>query len=356
VDRSEIEKAWMILKALMEQEDAVEGDFQRWFEAHSVGFASYGYQRAIPKPHLETPDGRVFQPDFLAQRTDGMWEIVEIKRPDTRILKNAERRQTFYASFESYIAQCNEYQEFFLDSINRERVRATYGIDILHPPDALLVAGMDEGLEKPRVHAILARRVLRIRFQTYDDVSALLDFMRTIHFGKFENLPGLSVHFLIRFPDLKPGHYLLDVGVDERRDRVSVAVGQDGTLGLKVIDSLGRPHAIAIRGVASRVGTDRFEYLAFEFGRDESHAALSIEVNGIVEAWTAYENQHVPIEVSEHYVIGSDLRGVQQTNMQVAELLEYNRTLTLRERLDFRQYFAGKSEGGVLPEVQAFPQ
>jgi hypothetical protein len=133
-DSESYEHAMQKLAGLVRQGDFAEAQYQKWFEDNRVIFEIYGCKTVLPHPELVqnrgiTPaDRSVLIPDFMVERIDGTWEIFEIKRPDTPILKESIRRQTFYASMHEYIQQISEYIEYFDDSNNRADFLKKYGV------------------------------------------------------------------------------------------------------------------------------------------------------------------------------------------------------------------------------------
>ena len=345
MDRRAFETALAELRKLVEWEGTPEEHLQDWFERNDIALKCHGYVRFIPKPELKTVDGSVYIPDFLAQKVNGTWEVFEIKRPDSRILKDAARRQTFYAEFETYLAQCVDYQQYFTDKAHRDAIRDRYGIEVGEPPEAMVVAGRDLGLDKLKVHRMLAGRAPHIRFHTYDDVARQIEEFRALQFGKYENIPGFSLHtaiHLVGLPSPNSEHFIFDLGTNVDRNRISIFVDDTGCVHLRLIDSNGVSREVPTRGLASRLPQAGFAHLGFEVGIGLDCAILSIEVDGIVEAWTTVERQEVPLSVSKHYVLGSDVTGTAKTGMCLAEQCLWDRSLTLRERLDLRDYFAVK--------------
>src|SRR5438132_2049229 len=126
MDRQSIENALFQLERLIECDTASEGDFQKWFEHNPVVFDLLGYQKVLPHPRLTDDGAELYVPDFLAQRVDGLWEIVEIKRSDTKVLKDVARRSAFYSAMETYISQCREYAQYFNDKAHRDEFHARY--------------------------------------------------------------------------------------------------------------------------------------------------------------------------------------------------------------------------------------
>src|SRR5258705_9104911 len=104
MNRQSIEVAISQLESLMANDRATEGDFQKWFESNPVIFEVLNYPKVLPHPRLTESGIDKYIPDFLAQGVDSLWKILEIKRPDTEILKDAQRRAAFYSAMETYLS------------------------------------------------------------------------------------------------------------------------------------------------------------------------------------------------------------------------------------------------------------
>src|SRR5690554_5334494 len=104
MDRHHVERAIESLDVLLQCADAPESAFQEWFESNPVAFYVLGFQDHIPHPRIEAPSGDIYIPDFIARRPNSSWEFIELKTSATDILRNKDRREAFYASFEGYLS------------------------------------------------------------------------------------------------------------------------------------------------------------------------------------------------------------------------------------------------------------
>jgi hypothetical protein len=82
--------------AIVELEKAIssgadESVFQTVFEEYEVIRNVLGYRRWIPHPVLRSAEGPLI-PDFIAELPTGVWEIVELKLPEARLLLGRTRR------------------------------------------------------------------------------------------------------------------------------------------------------------------------------------------------------------------------------------------------------------------------
>jgi len=120
VDREKLENAILELNSLLEQNETLEDKYQKWFEKYPFVFGLFEYKRVLSKPRLVKNNGEYYEPDFMVQRIDKTWEIIDLKRTITSILKDKKKRSAFYAEFAEYVSQCHEYSQFFEDSQHRE--------------------------------------------------------------------------------------------------------------------------------------------------------------------------------------------------------------------------------------------
>src|SRR3990172_8343536 len=134
LERAVVESAITDLDELLLADSNYESVFQAWFERHPVVFVSLGFSQFVPHPRILLPSGNELIPDFFAQRANGSWEVFEIKTPQAQVLRDLERRTTFYATFEQYVSQCHEYSESFDEQSTRTAVEAAYGAHIQKSP------------------------------------------------------------------------------------------------------------------------------------------------------------------------------------------------------------------------------
>lgn len=111
IDRQKIETALSQLKLLLVDKKSTEDGYQKWFEDNSIVFEILGYNRIIPHPKLPLDEENHYVPDFMVQKTNNLWEIFELKKPDTPILKNKDRRVSFQSTFEDYCAQFYKFRQ-----------------------------------------------------------------------------------------------------------------------------------------------------------------------------------------------------------------------------------------------------
>jgi hypothetical protein len=359
MNKADIEKAIFGLRSLLEGEGATEHDWQRWFEDNPVVFQCLGYQRHASHPDLTENGVVLFTPDFLVQRADnGLWEVFEIKTPSAEVIKSATRRQDFYASLSSYISQCAEYSEYFDDEAHRKEFEDRHGFHVHKSPARLLVAGRDEGLDHALAHQLLRRRGRPVELLTYDGLLKKLDFFRVQQFGDLEGLPGFSIHMAIAVGRL-PGqtNFILDVGAEESKNRVSLFVDGHDRLCFRLIDSKGDPEVIRFPvGDDSGFSYDDWHYLVVEFGSGDGFTFMLMDVDGTNICFKRFLGAAVepPKRV---FVIGSDVVGTASTRIRLGQWFAATRTLTFNNRfgaIGFMQEYCSSPTRFIVFEGNQF--
>ncbi len=102
MERAVVESAITELDELLLADSNNERVFQAWFERHPVVFVSLAFLKSIPHPHILVRKGKELIPDFIVERANRTWVVFEIKTPHAQILRDLERRTTFYAKFNKH--------------------------------------------------------------------------------------------------------------------------------------------------------------------------------------------------------------------------------------------------------------
>ncbi len=337
--REEIEKAIVELSYYLNNDIKDENTYQKWFETHPIVFQSLGYKDFIPHPVLNLGNDEKYIPDFLVQRIDGIWEIFELKTPNVKILKDKERRIDFYSNINEYHAQCVEYCDFFLEKCNRERFKSDYKIEIQNRLNGILVVGLDNGIDKFKIHELTYKRG-QVKILTYSDILNFLEFERVENHSIHENLNGFSFHMVMKLLKIPEKNYLLDVGSIER-NRISLFIDETDSLKLRIIDKYGEINTIRLqKGVHFEY--DEKIYLNFEIGFYPQFTAIVFEINGKIAKDLRYDS--IEIEVAEspngekdiNMSIGADLNESNYGAFQMARHIVYNRTLSFHEKIQIK--------------------
>jgi hypothetical protein len=218
--------------------------FQKFFEDHPCVFESMGYAKAHPHPKLplrETDAKRSYLvPDFLLERFNGLFEIVDLKTPEEQLIRDIPYREKFYSKIEEYLSQLDNYSEYFDDSQNRTLVHEQLSLDVQKRPNCMLIVGRDAGLDKQQLHAMRIRHSAHSEIWTFDDVLTHLRMHYAQNFNRGDGLPGVSLYgaFAIERGDTELKRYIYDQGLTSFANRFSIFLTGD-TLAFEVFDASG---------------------------------------------------------------------------------------------------------------------
>lgn len=342
-ERERFEVFLLDLDALLARPEQDEASYQALLERHPIVFRALGYQAWIAKPVLVTA-ARSFEPDFLVQGMDGTWEVFELKRPDTTVVRPKEPRQQFYAEFDSYVSQCTEYARFFLDAANRAQVRARHQIDVQQSVASTLVAGRSNAVDVLAAHELLHRRDGPITLRTFDDLRLAVVNARDLAFGSRDLLSGLSMHMVVRFGEVEGAANHIVRVIDPKSGRqIGISIDSDRVLRL-TLRGTDRQECLAQVSVEKwGVTGANWQYLSFDVASVGERTLASIELNG---RWFCDRTlDRISWEFSESCVleVGADLRFNGSCSFDLAEDCTLKDTTALDERLRLRRYFLNKA-------------
>src|ERR1043165_928292 len=129
--RQELESSIHCLVELLQNDVTSENTYQRYFENNPIVFKVLGYSEAYPKPRFPLSDGEWLEPDFLLERPDGLFEILDLKTPQEKLISARKKhRTTLSKKVDEYLSQVETYSEYFDDQANCEKVRSLYSIEV----------------------------------------------------------------------------------------------------------------------------------------------------------------------------------------------------------------------------------
>lgn len=339
--REALEDCIARLASLIKDPDVNEDCFQEFLENHPIAFEVMGYVRTIPHPELPLAGHGPMRPDFVAMRPDGLWEIIELKRPDTAVLRNVDRRTVFYSDMGTYIAQCQEYSERCSQVPVRQNLADTYGIDMNSQPACVLVAGRSEGLDRLRVHEVLKRSNIRVSHQTYDDLLETLQRHYEQSYGGLSGR-GVSVYafLLLTKPEPRATESLFDLGTSETKNRISLARIGKTTLTFSVIDSAGMR---TIQDVDLAQYSNGVGFICGIHVVHSPNATLVLfEINGTYAAEHRLTSTALTLAHPIPVVVGADFNGGSRASMIFGEFLTRDPPLNVTEKLQLREYLFEK--------------
>jgi hypothetical protein len=347
VERSELEAAITGLESLLATPDADEAAFQSLFERSPVIFEVLGYDEWLPRPRLDLSDGRWLEPDFLARLPNGVWHVIDLKLPTERVLLDRARRNTFTAMMASYIAQVEEYRDYFADLANRDGIREKFRIEVHPNPDLLIFAGRDATIDAVEVHQHSRRRAARLEVQTYDQLLAALERAHAAAFGHLENLNGLTFFSHLRF---RPG-------ASERSQSITEVWGDQGAACLICLNATDQltlvvtePGGRELRAAGSVERDelhDEWVVLSCEVGSGPSGALLQVRLEDRVLVTQVLPERMAAVVSMDHGTVGSARNGTDPAVIDLAEHLAYSRVLTFRERHQLIHYLWDRRTAGM---------
>ncbi len=106
-----------------------EEKFQAFFERHPIFLTGFSYKSIRSKVVLEREKDDPLIPDFfLEPASHKYWDIIDIKKPTTKIIIPKKNRQRFSANVFEAVAQMRTYGNYFDDPKHREWLSREYGI------------------------------------------------------------------------------------------------------------------------------------------------------------------------------------------------------------------------------------
>ena len=160
---------------------------------------------------------------------------------------------------------------------------------------------------------------------------------------RFEDKPGLSIHFaLVLFPLLDKENFILDIGIEEGRNRASIFLDHNGELCLRFFDSSGRRYLVQAGLADFAYRYSEPTYLSFQIAPQEKEILLSIEMGGWQHFHTIPSNTLQENLKDPYFVLGSDIFGKAETNMALMEQCVYSKILKLEEQGEIKKYFEEK--------------
>lgn len=334
--------AFNTLEDLIVNSATSEAQCQEWFEKNTIIFKLLNYTQYIPHPsQISCTNGEEYIPDFLVKKFNGVWEIFELKRPDTKVLKNKSRRVTFYSSFEDYISQCREYSQYYLIPDNRKTIEDKHGVELQEELNSFIIAGKDEGFNKLKVHDLLFDRGSKVQVLTYDDIKGLLLSSISLQTTHLEDLPGLTYSSMLYLPCASKGkfQYICDFGITEDKNRISIGITESEFLFIKIISDEGK--VLHKTAALEEIGITykKIFHLHFEFGLAENSTYLNVFVDGNFIFHDSYEKINLHPSVFYFWVLGSDMFGKTDAHQSYSQVIMFNKTLSVEERIDVVKYY-----------------
>lgn len=170
--------------------------------------------------------------------------------------------------------------------------------------------------------------------------------------NRFEDKTGLSIHVaLVLFPLLDKENFILDVGIEERQNRVSIFLDYNGELCFRYLDDKGRRYLIQAGSADFAYRYGEPTYLNFQIALHDKEIFLSVEAGGWRHFYIAPSISPGSFE-QLYYVLGSNVTGKAETNMAMMEQCVFSRILRSEEQAKLKDYFEGRINAGYKGSVR----
>jgi hypothetical protein len=160
-----------LLEALLNNEQAAEVDYQRFFEEYPHFLSA----SATPLPHVQLRDasGKLLVPDFIlkpvvAAQRDSRWEVLDLKRPDVSLISGKGSRKRLSQSVQEAIRQLRDYGDYFADPRNTRVVERTLGQRLRRPKLGVLIGRLFN--VDVEAFELEQSRLADIKIITYDEI------------------------------------------------------------------------------------------------------------------------------------------------------------------------------------------
>jgi len=157
------------LEYLLNDINASEQSFQVFFERHPRLILNDDYKKAHPQITLTKDKGSLI-PDFLLEpyNQNSLCDILDLKLPRAKLFVLKKNRMRFSAAVMEACSQLREYNQFFDDKENRERIYQEYGL-LAYKPKMMVIIGRRGDID-PVNYRKIESDLPQLFLRTYDDV------------------------------------------------------------------------------------------------------------------------------------------------------------------------------------------
>lgn len=323
--------------SLLIQLDESEQKFQSFFETHLPLFQALGYTKAIPHPVIESENQGNYIPDFIVQRDDGLWQLLELKRPDTKVLKSRSRRETWYSDMQGYLSQCIDYIEQLRDQSVRSKFERRYGVT-MHPGfPVAIVAGLSEQIDQLKAARMLDRFKENISLVAFDQA---LSSMQAWYSGKYpqsNQWAGTTIALLYQLdPSENESGCVFDVGWERETNRVSLFRKSEDILSLRMIDAKGLGMTSDFVSPDKAVG--RSVALMISIFPVDDIFRVVLEADGLQIVDIRTSNLNMNLRMPAPVVMANSLEGAGSARFASGMFMARTPALSLSERAKLREY------------------
>lgn len=288
MDRNQLENAIYELDSLLKKDSVKEELLQKYFEKHDVVFSVLGYRNSYPHLSLELTDELKKEydrdeliPDFFAEKIDGSLDIFELKTPQESLIKDKNGKTSFYAKINDFIAQVEQYSDYFKDRENRNLFKKKYGFNIQDKIDIVLVVGRDKDVDRKKLHCETRNRSSYLNIITFDEILKRLGFFYTQQFGDTSTYSaGACVYLMMELNNASRDSrkYIFDAGDSLHHRRWSIFLNKNNTICSEIIDDEGEVFSVKAKSL-SKINRDKPFHLACQFATNGQSTILQILVD-----------------------------------------------------------------------------
>lgn len=170
-----------LLEALLNRKETTEAELQQFFEEHPHFLIPNQLFSVLPHVRL-MEETKLLIPDFIvkpvvAAQKDSEWEVLDLKRPNAKLLVGKANRARLSQEVMNAIAQLREYGDYFRNPQNALSVSTKLGHKLRFPKLAVLVGRMEN--VDVEAFALAQDRERDVRIVTYDEILERQKLIRT---------------------------------------------------------------------------------------------------------------------------------------------------------------------------------
>ena len=106
---------------------------QSFFETHPHFLLGAEYKRLHSQVVMESQEGSLI-PDFFLEKLDSNFaDIVDLKKPNAKLVVGAKNRRGFSAALTNALNQLRVYRDFFENTARRKQFHDAYGFTAFRP-------------------------------------------------------------------------------------------------------------------------------------------------------------------------------------------------------------------------------
>lgn len=157
-------------ESLLNKPNLREEELQRFFCENPKFLLSLDYDEVRPQISLIDESGGELTPDFFLKPVGkNLWEILDIKLPNAKLVAGSRNRKSLSHSVHRGNAQLMNYAKYFEDPRNREKISRATGIACFKPRLTLLI-GKKKNVDEECWHQIIEQERPFVNIIGYDEL------------------------------------------------------------------------------------------------------------------------------------------------------------------------------------------